>query len=200
VAALTRYEALLRQWSPRINLVAKSTLDHVWTRHFADSAQLVALAPAPVRIWLDFGSGAGFPGLVAAILLRERAEPCRFVLVESDARKCAFLRRVAQELGLDVDVRTTRAEALDPFAADVISARALAPLSQLLALAEPFCRTQTVCLFPKGRTVESELTEARRHWHIDAELLVSVTDPDARIVRIFEYNRRNEGQVGQHDL
>lgn len=187
---LRRYEALLRQWNPRINLVARASLDEIWLRHMADSAQLVDLAPPAPGSWVDMGSGAGFPGLVVATLLAARAPQCRVTLIESDARKSAFLLSAAREMGIDIRVETTRIEEAAPREADVVSARALAALDTLLHLAARFRGPVTRLLFPKGRTVETELTEARVHWHIDARLHVSRTDPSGRIVEVRDYHPR----------
>lgn len=187
---LAGYERLLAQWNARINLVSRSTLGEVWARHFADSAQLVDLAPAQPGVWVDLGSGAGFPGLVVAAILVERAPGCRVTLIESDARKCAFLSAAAAAMGLVVGVENCRIEDAPPRQADVISARALAPLTRLLELAERFRRPGTRLLFPKGRMVQSELTEADRHWHSDIRLHVSRSDPSGRIVEVLDYHPR----------
>ncbi|MDT8345723.1 MAG: 16S rRNA (guanine(527)-N(7))-methyltransferase RsmG, partial [Thermohalobaculum sp.] len=184
MARLAALETVLRRWAPRINLVSRATLEDLWARHIADSAQLADLAPPRPGVWLDLGSGAGFPGLVIAAILAERAPDCRVILIESDARKCAFLHAAAREMDVSVAIETARIEAAQPHQADVISARALAALDILLGLAARFCRPGTVLLFPKGRTVETELTEARRHWHIEARLHASRTDPLGRIVEV----------------
>ncbi|MCL5776655.1 16S rRNA (guanine(527)-N(7))-methyltransferase RsmG [Limibaculum sp. FT325] len=187
---LSRYEALLRQWNSRINLVARASLGDVWARHMADSAQLTDLAPAGVALWVDMGSGAGFPGLVVAAVLAERSPAAHVALIESDTRKCAFLARAASAMDVAVTIQNCRIETAPPRAADVISARALAPLDTLLRLAERFRGPRTCLLFPKGRSVESELTEARAHWHIEARLHPSRTDPSGRIVKIHDYSAR----------
>jgi 16S rRNA (guanine527-N7)-methyltransferase len=184
---LLAYEALLRQWQKTINLVAPSTLDAVWPRHFADSAQLLALAPPDAKAWLDFGSGAGFPGLVLAIMLAERPG-AKVTLVESDTRKAAFLGEVARKTGAPVDIRPDRIEKLTTQSklgpVDVITARALAPLPRLLDLAAPAFSAQTTGLFLKGREAETELDAARERWAFDGALEPSVTDARGRIVVI----------------
>lgn len=183
---LITYEALLRQWQKTINLVAPATLGDAWHRHFADSAQLVGMVPAGARTLVDLGSGAGFPGLVLAIVLAERENGPRVVLLESDSRKAAFLREVARKVGVAVDIRIGRIENaatrvnLPP--AEVISARALAPLGKLLGLARPLLAESAVCLFPKGREAATEVADARLEWAFAAELVKSVTDPEAHIV------------------
>jgi 16S rRNA (guanine527-N7)-methyltransferase len=187
---LDQYVALLTRWQGIKNLVGPSTLASVWTRHIADSAQLVALAP-DARTWLDLGSGAGFPGLVVAILLRER--PGFHVhLVESNGRKCAFLREVARSLRLPVTVHDGRIEAVLPRLGgpvDVVSARALAPLRELIGLTESLLTTGTPGLFPKGQDVGDELTGASKYWRIQASTVASRTDPKARIVVVTQVSR-----------
>jgi 16S rRNA (guanine527-N7)-methyltransferase len=246
LARFATYEALLRQWQKAVNLVAPSTLDAVWHRHFADSAQLVALAPT-ARTWVDLGSGAGFPGLVVAILLADRApqlvvpaplvwegqggghgpassvvgpltptpDPSpqgggelprrtpRVTLIESNARKCAFLREVVRQTGISdsvaVDILSIRIETAatqDSLAApDVVSARALAPLDKLLALAAPLFASSTVGLFLKGRDVAAELKAAESLWNFNAELVPSRTEPEGRIVVVRNLERKNEGMT-----
>jgi 16S rRNA (guanine527-N7)-methyltransferase len=186
---LITYEKLLRQWQKAINLVAPSTLDAIWHRHFADSAQLLPLAPPHLRSWVDLGSGAGFPGLVIAILLADAAqEPARVTLIESDARKCAFLREVARQTGIAVDILSTRVESAATHVnlplPDVVSARALAPLDKLLQLAAPLFTPLTVGLFLKGKGAEQELAVAEKAWKFKVELVPSRTEKDARIVVI----------------
>ena len=184
---LLAYEGLLRQWQKTINLVAPSTLDTIWSRHFADSAQLLALAPADAKRWLDLGSGAGFPGLVLAIMLAERGG-AKVTLIESDTRKAAFLGEVARRTGAPVDIRPDRIEKVATQsklgAVDVITARALAPLPRLLELAAPAFAAQTIGLFLKGREAESEVDAARERWAFDGALQPSVTDASGRIVVI----------------
>jgi len=216
LAHLASYEALLRQWQSAVNLVAPSTLDAIWHRHFADSAQLVALAPA-ARAWVDLGSGAGFPGLVVALLLTgdpgpavadplerpSQPRPPRMTLIESNARKCAFLREVvrATRIGrsLSVDILSTRIETattqVSLQAPDVVSARAVAPLVKLFALAAPLFASSTVGLFLKGRDAAAELQTAEKLWNFHAELVPSRTERDARIVVVRKLERKNEGMT-----
>ena len=193
---LQTYEALLRQWQKTINLVAPSTLDAIWSRHFADSAQLVALAPSGAKRWLDLGSGAGFPGLVLAIMLAER-EGAKVTLIESDTRKAAFLGEVARRTGAPVDIRPERIEKaatqakLGPI--DVITARAVAPLPRLLELAAPAFSGQTTGLFLKGREAEMEIDAARERWDFASELHPSLTDASGRIVVIRALQAKTPG-------
>lgn len=188
LARLETYAALLAKWQKAINLVAPNTLSDIWSRHFLDSAQLLPLAPAGARRWLDLGSGGGFPGLVIAAMGVPEVH-----LVESDQRKAAFLREAARAMSVPATVHVQRIEAVDPAALhqamggapDVISARALAPLPELLPLAQRLAGAGTLYLFPKGRQAEDELTAAQRYWTIGmVDMLPSQTDPAARILRI----------------
>ena len=174
----------LRRWQEVKNLVGPKTLDRIWTRHIADSLQLLDVAPE-ARTWVDLGSGAGFPGLVLGIAALERGD-MRVDLVESNGCKCAFLRHIVRLTGAPVAVHQARVEAvIGRFKGhEVVTARALAPLPQLLAWTEGLLTTGTTGLFPKGREVEAELTEAAKSWRFEAELVPSRTDSEARIVRI----------------
>lgn len=188
---LLELAALASYWNTRLNLWSRrQSSDEIWTRHILDSAQLVPLAPATMSTWLDLGSGAGFPGLVCAIIARARKNPASFTLVEADGRKAAFLREAARRLGVDVAVVHRRIEQLSLPPQDVISARALAPLDRLIGYAAPFCHPATVMLFPKGRQADSELTLARKAWHIRAVRIPSRTDPEATILKLCQVSRR----------
>ena len=184
VARLEALVALLRKWNSAINLVAPASLSDVWRRHVADSAQVFALRPAGARHWLDLGSGGGFPGLVVAILAAETAPELRVELVESDQRKCIFLETAARELGLDVTVTRGRIEKIPPRQADVISARALAPLDRLCLYALRHLAPGGTCLFLKGADVDSEIVEARRHFDFDLSLSPSQTDARGVIAKL----------------
>jgi len=189
MARLDAYEVLLKKWNPKINLVSRSTLSEIWHRHFADSAQIWALVPKGASVWLDFGSGAGFPGLVCAVLALEKRPCLQFILVESDQRKCAFLASVATALGLNIRIEPARIEALSAQKADIVTARAVAALTQLLGLSAKHVHESTVLLFLKGNNYESELTAARKHWHIEAEEIESLTDSSSVILRIEDFAR-----------
>jgi 16S rRNA (guanine527-N7)-methyltransferase len=183
---LTCYAELLAHWQVRTKLVASSTLPTLWSRHFADSAQLSALAPK-ARLWLDLGSGAGFPGLVIAILETGRPD-FRMHLVESNRKKCAFLAEVARATKAPVDIHAMRIEDLaasaDRFAPDVVSARALAPLPRLFELASPFFAVGTRGLFLKGREAEAEVEAARMDWEFTSRLVPSLTAANSHIVEV----------------
>ncbi len=181
---LTAYADLLRRWQRAINLVGRATMPDLWRRHMYDSAQLLPLAAADRGPWLDLGSGAGFPGLVLAIMGARDVH-----LVESDARKAAFLREVARITGTAISLHVARIEEVAPFPAAVVTARALAPLPRLLDLAAPFFASDTVVLFPKGQDVEIELTEAAKCWNMRVERQPSLTDPSGVLLRLTEVSR-----------
>ncbi len=180
----------LRRWQSAKNLVSGATLDQVWTRHVADSLQLVGHAPE-ARRWLDLGSGGGFPGLVLGIRLAEMGG--HIDLVESNSRKCAFLRHAARLTGAAVTVHAARIEdVVDGFAGktDVVTARALAPLPILLEWCKELLRSGVTGVFPKGQHLEAELTAASKSWKIQASAFPSVTDSAARILVIRGAEKR----------
>ena len=187
---LDRYAALLLEWQRAINLVAPSTLSTLWTRHIADSLQLIDLAPS-ARRWADLGSGAGFPGLVVACALAEQPK-ARVALVEANRKKAAFLRQAVAVTGAPALVHAERIAAFVERAGpvDVVTARALAPLDLLLEQAEPLLKNGAQALFPKGQDVDAELTQASRRWILDTVLLPSKTDPRGRIVQVRSARRR----------
>lgn len=176
---LQAYVELLVKWQARINLVAPKTLPEVWTRHVLDSAQLLAHMtgrPGPV---LDLGSGAGFPGLVLAILGRDD-----ITLVEADRRKAAFLQEAARITGAAVTIAACRIEALRPIRAGIVTARALAPVSELLHYAAPFADESTLYLFLKGERADAELTTARERWNMKVDKAPSLSDMRGVILRL----------------
>ena len=184
-ARLDRFVELLLAWQQRINLIAPSTIPKLWTRHIADSLQLLSVVP-DAKHWVDLGSGGGFPGLAIACALADGANG-RVHLVESNGKKAAFLREAVRVTGASATVHAVR---IADFAAGfsgplkVVTARALAPLNELLSMAFPLLNTGAQGLFPKGAAAEAELTEARKSWNIQASLVPSRTDPKAQIVRI----------------
>ncbi len=182
------YAALLKKWNPRINLVAPATLPELWHRHFADSAQLWALAP-DFQHWADLGAGGGFPGAVVAILAQERRPDARITLVESDRRKATFLRTVARETGAAFSVADQRIESLRPLSAEVVSARALAPLPGLLPLIARHLSPGGTALLPKGRRSDAEIEKALETWRFDCQKTASMTDPSGVILKLTEIER-----------
>jgi 16S rRNA (guanine527-N7)-methyltransferase len=182
-ARLDGLVALLLKWQNTTNLVAPSTLAEVWTRHIADSLQLLPIVPN-ARSWIDLGSGGGFPGLVIACAMADHPG-AKIDLVESNQKKSAFLREATRILGVPAIVHARRIEdfvgtTVQSF--DVVTARALAPLEKLIGYASPLLKTGTIGLFPKGQDAEVELTAASKSWTIEADLVPSATDPQARIV------------------
>jgi 16S rRNA (guanine527-N7)-methyltransferase len=180
---LDRFVAVLLAWQQHTNLIAASTEPTLWTRHIADSLQLLRLAPQ-ARVWVDLGSGGGFPGLVVACALADMPGACVH-LVESSTKKATFLREAAHAAGAPVEVHAVRIEDfVEKLTApvDVVTARALAPLAGLLAATYPLLKIGTLGLFPKGQYVDAELTEATKCWSIQSSLAPSLTDPKAKIV------------------
>jgi 16S rRNA (guanine527-N7)-methyltransferase len=175
---------LLAKWQRTINLVGSRTLDEIWMRHIADGLQVAEIAPAGARVFVDLGSGGGFPGLVIAAALANRPG-FQMHLIESDQRKSAFLREASRAMAVSASVHNARIEvALADWShgADVVTARAVAPLKKLLELAEPLLKSGTVGIFPKGQDVESELTEATKYWTFSCDLVPSRTEASARLV------------------
>ncbi len=188
------YAALIERWNRRINLVAPSTLPDLWGRHIADSLQLWPLRPEPCSSWVDLGSGGGLPGLVIAACAAESGSPT-VSFVESDSRKSAFLATAAHEMGLAVSVHTDRIEALPPQRADIVSARALAPLLRLLPLALRHGHPDSIYLFPKGTQARTELTAAATRWHTRVDQIASRTDPGATILRMSHIEPRHDSSL-----
>lgn len=186
---LEQFEALIRKWNRSINLVAPSTLDNVWTRHFIDSIQLFQFAPESATSWADLGSGGGFPGIVIAILAAEDRPSLSVTLVESDKRKAAFLTTAAHSLGLELKVYAERIESVTPLNADVLSARALTSLDGLLSYAERHLGEKGICLFPKGAAVDQELAHALEHWRFSYQKVPSATNKDGVILKIGDVSR-----------
>lgn len=187
IVRLREFVTLLSAENARQNLVSKGSLDAVWERHIADSAQLVRFAPATARSWLDLGTGAGFPGLLVPLF-----HPAKVALVEARRLRADFLRNAASVLGIAarVEVIASRLESVPARTAEVISARAFAPLPKLLALAERFSTPRTVWILPKGRNAKSELDAARSSWQGDFRLEPSLTDADAGIIVASGVRRR----------
>ena len=180
---LESFRALLGEWNTRMNLVGPSGLTQFWLRHAYDSAQLLHVEHS-VRSWADVGAGAGFPGVVLAILSKRRGD-ARVHLIEATGKRIRFLETVCNALALPAMVHHGRAEALAPPAdIEVVTARACAPLTRLLGYTESFFQAGARGVFLKGREVEAEVSEAQRSWKFRAELLPSHSDPSGRILRI----------------
>jgi len=191
-ARLDRLVGLLLQWQAKTNLVAPSTLPHLWTRHIADSLQLLALAPS-AKVWVDLGSGGGFPGVVLACALADTSDAVVH-LVERNARKAAFLREALRVAGARGVVHAKRIEDIvDSLAGpiDCVTARALAPLHELIGFAEPLVRRGAKAFFLKGQDVGAELTEATKYWNIEPILHASLTGGQGWIVELDRIERRS---------
>lgn len=181
---LTIYADLLVKWQAKINLVGPETLGDLWSRHMLDSAQLFPLIRPDAKRLVDLGSGAGFPGLVLGVMGAPDVH-----LVESDARKCAFLREAARLTGTTVTIHNKRIEQVAPLGADVVTARALAPLAKLLDWAFPHLASGGECLFLKGRGADDELTATAKEWNIALDRIVSLTDPAGLVLQLREVSR-----------
>lgn len=183
-ARLQSFQLLALKWNSRINLFSAQSTEGFWQRHIADSCQIYPLAPPTATEWLDIGSGGGAPAIVLATLLAELRPNARMTMIESDQRKAAFLRTASRELELNCSVLAQRVETTEPLNAQVLTARALAPLSVLLAHAERHLAPGGVAIFPKGRNAAAEIDAVRGTWRFDLIETPSITDPDARILRI----------------
>ncbi|MBL4614427.1 MAG: 16S rRNA (guanine(527)-N(7))-methyltransferase RsmG [Magnetovibrio sp.] len=184
---LQAYANLLIKWQAKINLVGPATVPHVWQRHMLDSAQLSTFIPKDKKI-VDFGSGAGFPGLVLACMRPD----LDVHLVESDQRKCAFLQEVNRTVGCGATVHNQRIETLAPLEADIITSRALASLDKLLSFAQMHSLSTGICLFLKGKRWLEELTEAQKNWIMQVQNHPSRTDPAGMILELRECTHRHE--------
>ena len=199
-ARLDRFVELLLQWQAKTNLVAPSTLPHLWTRHIADSLQLLTLAPS-AKVWVDLGSGGGFPGVVLACALSDTSGAVVH-LVERNARKAAFLREALRVAGARGVVHGKRIEDIVDSPAgpiDCVTARALAPLHQLIGFAEPLVRRGAKAFFLKGQDVGAELTEATKYWNIEPILHSSLTGGQGWIVELDSIARRNSSAANRND-
>ncbi|MPZ41390.1 MAG: 16S rRNA (guanine(527)-N(7))-methyltransferase RsmG [Rhizobiales bacterium] len=191
LARLDRFVEILLTWNAKTNLIAASTIPHLWTRHISDSLQLLDLAP-DARIWVDLGSGAGFPGVAIACALSD-TPASKVHLIESNSKKAAFLREAVRLTGAPAIVHAERIEKfVKVFSgpADVVTARALAPLKQLLDQSVSLLKTGALGLFPKGQDVDAELTEATKYWNIKVNLAPSRTDSKSHIVVVRGLERR----------
>lgn len=185
---LRAFEALVEKWSPKINLVSKSELTKLWDRHIIDSVQLFQYAPQTGH-WLDIGSGGGFPGVVVAVLSQGLGQDHQFTLIESDQRKCAFLRTAGRTLGLGLTVQSERIEDVPPKNADILTARALANLDTLLGFAERHLADTGIALFPKGETWKKEHESAQDGWSYRCEVIKSETNAAAAVLKIQDIAR-----------
>jgi 16S rRNA (guanine527-N7)-methyltransferase len=186
---LCRIAELLKKWNKTINLVGKSTIDEVWGRHILDSAQMWTKKPNNLRVWVDLGSGGGFPALVLAAIAKDKMPGVKFHLIESDARKCAFLRNVSRETSLNTEIHNVRIENAEPIVADVVSARALASVDGLLELSQKFLADNTFCLFLKGQACARDVAKARESWCFQSETTKSMSDDTGTILKVWNIKR-----------
>jgi 16S rRNA (guanine527-N7)-methyltransferase len=186
---LDQLVALVKKWNPAINLVSRATLTDLWERHIVDSAQLFPLRPEGCCRWADLGSGGGFPGLVIAILAAEQEPQMIVTLVESDQRKATFLREASRILGISPIIKCERIEATPPIDADVISARALAPVSDLCEMAYRHLKPGGTAMFLKGRGYAADLEAARAKWTFTADTIPSRTDAEAAVLCLKSIER-----------
>jgi 16S rRNA (guanine527-N7)-methyltransferase len=186
---LDKMVGLLKKWNTTINLVGRTSIEEVWARHVLDSAQMWAQRPQNLKTWVDLGSGGGFPALVLAILAKTEAPSVSFHLIESDARKCAYLRNVSRETSLNVKIHTNRIEEITPISADVVSARALAQVESLLGYSHKFLSKDAFCLFLKGKCCDKEVEMARESWRFQSEKIKSRSDEAGSILKVWNIKR-----------
>ena len=184
------YENLLCKWNKKINLVSRKTLVDIWDRHFLDSAQIINHVDASEKRWVDVGAGAGFPGLVVALLLRERKIDCDIVLVEKNAKKVFFLNEVIRKLNLNVKVVNNRIDCIDPLNADILTARAFSELKELIELAHRHRKERGICLFLKGENYRSELDKTLNYWFIDYDIFDSLSKSFGKVIRVKKIFKR----------
>lgn len=187
---LKRFEALILKWTVKINLISKKTIPDVWTRHIVDSLQVYQHAPNDFSTWLDIGSGGGLPGIVVAILAREKNPAAQIILVESDQRKAIFLRTAIRELDLNANVLNDRIEMLAPQQADVISARALAEMKDLLGYCDRHLDANGCAIFQKGENWRKEHEAAQSEWSYHIETTKSETSPSAAVLKVKDIKQR----------
>lgn len=187
--AFESYAALVKKWQRAINLVSRGTLEQLFLRHIADSLQVFLNRPTNSGHWLDIGSGAGFPGMICAIAAKDHAPNLTFSFIESDQRKASFLREVSRQTETKTNILPVRIESAPPQHADVVSARALAPLAQLCDLAHPHLAPGGTALFPKGRNHAVEQQDTDRVWKMHREIIPSELDPESVIYKIGELAR-----------
>lgn len=186
---LKSYQSLLTEWQEKFNLVSNNSLNDAWERHFVDSVQLWKFIPETTRNILDFGSGAGFPGMVLAVVGKEKTPYLKVSLVESISKKTLYLKEVADKLGVNVEIINDRIENIPAQKADVITSRAMTSLNGLLGYAYRFCKPDTICIFPKGKKYAEELAEAHRHWKFKCRIEPSEISEEGRILIVSNLSK-----------
>ena len=184
------YETLLSKWNEKINLVSKNTLVDIWERHFLDSGQIIKHVEASGKRWVDVGSGAGFPGLVIALLLRDRKIDCNLVLVEKNPKKGFFLNEVIRKLNLSVKVVNDNIYTLEPLNADILTARAFSELNNLIEIAFRHRKKDGICLFLKGGNYRIELDKTLNYWFFDYDIVDSLSSSSGKIIRVKKIFKR----------
>ena len=184
------YETLLSKWNEKINLVSKNTLVDIWERHFLDSGQIIKHVEASGKRWVDVGSGAGFPGLVVALLLRDRKIDCDLVLVEKNQKKGFFLNEVIRKLNLSVEVVNGNIDTLEPLNADILTARAFSELNNLIEIAFRHRKKEGICLFLKGENYRIELDKTLNYWFFDYDIVDSLSSSSGKIIRVKKIFKR----------
>lgn len=183
---LKAYEASLHEWQQKFNLVSNSSLEDAWNRHFLDSVQLFKYIPKEAEVLYDFGSGAGFPGMVLAIMAKEKTPYLKVSLIESVGKKTLYLNEVRKITHTDVEILNDRIENINGKKADVITSRALASLKELFAYVYKFCKKDTVCIFPKGKKYAEEIAEAKKDWNFNVRTETSEQSEEGRILIITD--------------
>ena len=184
------YKTLLFKWNKKINLVSKNTLLDIWERHFLDSGQIINHVEASGKRWVDVGSGAGFPGLVVALLLRDRKIDCDLVLVEKNPKKGFFLNEVIRKLNLSVEVVNDNIDTLEPLNADILTARAFSELNNLIEIAFRHRKKEGICLFLKGENYRIELDKTLNYWFFDYDIVDSLSSSSGKIIRVKKIFKR----------
>ena len=184
------YQSLLIEWQAKFNLVSQSSLNEAWNRHFLDSVQLFKYVPETAQTLIDFGSGAGFPGMVLAIMAKEKTPYLKITLVESIKKKTLYLKEVAEKTSVDVNIINERIENISFQKFDVITSRAMTSLTDLLGYAFPFCKKETVCIFPKGKKYAEELAEAHKNWLFKCSVEPSEQSEEGRILIIKNIQKK----------
>jgi len=184
------YETLLTKWNEKINLVSKNTLVDIWERHFLDSGQIIKHVEVSGKRWVDVGSGAGFPGLVVALLLRDRKIDCDLVVVEKNSKKVFFLNEVIRKLNLSVEVVNDKIDNLEPLNADILTARAFSELNNLIEIAFRHRKKEGICLFLKGENYRMELDKTLNYWFFDYDIIDSLSSSSGKIIRVKKIFKR----------
>ena len=184
------YESLLSKWNKKINLVSKTTLVDIWDRHFLDSGQIINHVDASGKTWVDVGAGAGFPGLVVALLLRDRKVDCDLTLVEKNTKKVFFLNEVIRNLNLKVKVVNNSIGSIESLNADILTARAFSELKDLIQIADQHRKEKGICLFLKGENYKFELDKTLNYWFFDYDVVDSLSNPSGKIIRVKKILKR----------